>query len=210
VITRSAVFMAMVLFIANQAWATSWVFQCPADASCPSTNGSGNMLASEVRFDDGTLDFSWSATYSPNSSGFTPDAFFIVVSNGPEPTSNRQAAILYGDGANDFVTAYSYDLSLKRNSWQTAGNFIGRFSNPDLFTPSGGNVLQNLALSGQTSISLTTPLVTRPGSAWISAPASGSGLVRGTTAHSRMMRRLERSSTSAAATGRPPGTATIG
>ncbi|MGH7908535.1 MAG: hypothetical protein ACRENW_01650, partial [Thermodesulfobacteriota bacterium] len=81
-IARSTLFMAMVLFIANQAWATTWVFQCPENASCPSTNGAGNMLDSEVRFDDVALDFSWSATYSPNSSGFTPNGFFFVVSPG--------------------------------------------------------------------------------------------------------------------------------
>lgn len=161
VIARITLFVAMFLLIANQAWATPWVFQCPANTSCPSSNGSGNMLNSVVSFNDATLDFSWSATYSPNSSAFTPNGFFIVVNNGPMPSSNRQVAILYGDGVNDVVTAYSYDLNKKRDSWQIPANFIGSFSNPDLFTPSGGNVVQNLALnvsSINTFFSGTNPL----------------------------------------------------
>jgi hypothetical protein len=109
------------------------------------------MLNSVVSFNDTTLDFSWSATYTPNSSGFTPDAFFIVVDNGPLPSSNRQVAILYGDRDINFVTAYSYDLGLKRDSWQIQANFIGRFSNPGLFTTlANGNASQNLALNVST------------------------------------------------------------
>ena len=148
VITRITLFMAMFLLIANPAWATPWVFQCPQNASCPSSNGSGNMLSSALRFDDVTLDFSWSATYTP-SSGITPDAFFIVVSNGPMPMMN-QVAILYGDrdAPNNIITAYVYDPNKGRDSWKTTGNFIGRFTNAGpLFTTSGGNVLQNLVLN---------------------------------------------------------------
>ena len=148
---RTTLFMAMFLLIANEASATTWQFGCPtppAQVSCPSSNDWGNMTSSTLRFNDSTMEFSWSAFYTPNSSGKTPNWAWIVVSSGPTPSSDRRVAILYLDGVNSFVTAYSYNPSLGRNSWQTQANFISHVSAPGLFMTSGSNVSQNLALNG--------------------------------------------------------------
>ena len=64
------------------------------------------------------------------------DGFWLVVSPGPNPKTNvNEYAVLYGDRANDRITAYTYNGENNPNSYRT-GDYLGTFDN--VFTD-GGN-----------------------------------------------------------------------
>ena len=63
------------------------------------------------------------------------DGFWLVVSDGPNPKSHvNEYAILYGDRANNRITAYTYDGTNGPNSYET-GTFLGTYENA--FTDAG-------------------------------------------------------------------------
>lgn len=78
------------------------------------------------------------------------DGFWLVVSDGPNPKqSATEYAILYGDLANNRITAYTYDGNNGPGSYQT-GEYLGTYENPfvDLGNtmPQFGDNLTQLAL----------------------------------------------------------------
>jgi hypothetical protein len=104
------------------------------------------MVESELRFDDATEEFSWSARFEP-SDGQVPDGFWIVVNNGPDPREVSEGlAILYGDGATGRVSAYVYDTDAGEQSFEN-GTFIESFASALVFSdqPDGSRLL-SLAL----------------------------------------------------------------
>ena len=59
----------------------------------------------------------------------TSDGFWLVVSSGANPkTHANEYAILYGDRAENRITAYTYDGVNSKNSFQT-GTLLGTFDN---------------------------------------------------------------------------------
>ena len=57
------------------------------------------------------------------------DGFWLVVSSGENPKTNaNEYAILYGDRAENRITAYTYDGANSKNSFET-GTLLGTFDN---------------------------------------------------------------------------------
>ena len=146
----SLVIAALVCFAAaNPSEATTFSFRCPPD--CPDRDGAGRFLESEFRFDDSSLDFSWTALFE-QVDGRLPDGFWLVVSEGRARNQSEDGlAILYGDGATGRVSAYVYDRESKRDSFSDPALFIDTFPGALAFTDqTGGRRLLELTLNAGT------------------------------------------------------------
>ena len=94
---------------------------------------SGSARAGDIRnvstsWNEDTNVFSWSSTIDRHN-GRLADAFWLVVSDGPNPKSlHNEYAILYGDVVNNRLTAYVYNGVNSSSSWHTPGEFIEAFA----------------------------------------------------------------------------------
>lgn len=137
----SVLIILSLLLFSSAASATIYEFDCQVTSTCPSSDGAGNMIASVFTFDDVTLDFRWTATFDTDGTE-TPDGVWFVINHGPEPEdSDKGLAIFYGDGDSGRVSAYVYDDGLKKNSWQSAANFLETYPSSIAFTPLGGDLV---------------------------------------------------------------------
>ena len=142
-LATSLVIAALVyIAAANPSEALTFSFRCPPD--CPESDGAGRFLESEFRFDDSSLDFSWTALFE-QVDGRLPDGFWLVVSEGRARNQSEDGlAILYGDGATGRVSAYVYDRERKRDSFSDPALFIDTFPGALVFTdqPAGRRLLE--------------------------------------------------------------------
>lgn len=137
----SALAIVFLLSFSPVASATIYEFDCQVTSTCPSSDGAGKMIASVFTFDDVTRDFRWTATFDTDLTE-TPDGVWFVINHGPEPEdSDKGLSIFYGDGASGRVSAYVYDNHLKKNSWQTAENFLETYPSSISFAPLGGDLV---------------------------------------------------------------------
>lgn len=138
--------------LGGEALATVWKFDCVEAGTCPHSNGAGQMTSSTFLFDDQSLDFNWQATFEPTTlGGPTPDGFWMVMGNGPEPIkpdpfttppySIPGLAIIYGDGSSRTAYAYVYSADTGKNSWDDPGILIDTFANSLKFTDLGGGTV---------------------------------------------------------------------
>ena len=143
-ISRVIVGVVCLLF-AGPVQATVFAFDCPT--GCPVSDAAGKMVQSTFLYDDQSMDFAWNALFEPVM-GNTPDGFWLVVNDGPEPQSTSDdLAILYGDGASGRVSAYVYDGANQQNSFEDPAIFIDSFENALAITiGSNGNATLALAL----------------------------------------------------------------
>jgi hypothetical protein len=99
------------------------------------------MTDSVFSFDDESLDFSWSATFDTTGERI-PDGVWFAINNGPQPRADGEGlAIFYGDGATGRVSAYVYDNTKRKKSWEIASNFLETYPSSIAFTPLGGNLI---------------------------------------------------------------------
>ena len=77
-----------------------------------------------ARFDSSTNQFSWEVDFN----GATPDGFWLVVSDGPNPKNNPlEYTIFYGNYNTGNLSAYAYNGANNTSSWK-ANPFIGDYS----------------------------------------------------------------------------------
>lgn len=143
---RSSFFTALIISLfaimfASAASATVFEFDCQVARTCPTSDGAGQMIASVFLLDDATGDFSWTATFDVDGTE-TPDGVWFVINHGPMPRLDGEGvAIFYGDGDSGRVSAYEYDTTLRKRSWETSDGFVDTFENAISFTSLGGSLV---------------------------------------------------------------------
>lgn len=98
----------------------------------PGSDGGGDILNISTTYDTNTEVFNWSYTIKEKAPGVISDGFWLVISDGPNPKSHvNEYAILYGDLANNRVTAYEYSGQNNANSYNSPGVLLGSFGGLD-------------------------------------------------------------------------------
>ncbi len=76
-------------------------------------------------FNDANNQFSWEVDYSGTS---TPDGFWLVISDGPNPKNNPlEYTIFYGNYTSSNLSAYAYNGNNNAGSWM-ANPYLGDYS----------------------------------------------------------------------------------
>jgi len=99
------------------------------------------LLNINSSFDANNTQFSWEYTISGNNSD--NDGFWLVVNDGSNPKGNENLAILYGDLANDTLTAYKYD----------GNNGYGSYNQPNALLDSWTGVFTTQNGTGNKTVS---------------------------------------------------------
>ncbi len=92
-----------------------------------SQNDSAGHVKSIKASTNNTNDFAWYANFGKNSKGDKPEAFWLVVSPGPNPKgNNHELAIFYFDASKGQpkLTAYAYNGVNGDNSYKTPNDRI--------------------------------------------------------------------------------------
>lgn len=115
--TSIALAAVPVLFAIAPAHAGSFVFE---DTNLNGNKRAGNFDHIKATFDTDTEEFSWSSTFSRNTSnGNLADGAWLVVSGGANPKNHvDEYAIFYMDGDKGQVSIYNYDGVNSANSYQ--------------------------------------------------------------------------------------------
>lgn len=99
-----------------------------------------------LMYNPGSKALNLSVSYTKNKS--TPDGFWFVVSDGPDPKDNaNEYAIFYFDatGSSAVVSAYVYDGKNSGDSWKNPGNLLASSQN------SGSGITASSSFSGDKS-----------------------------------------------------------
>ena len=94
----------------------------------PGSDNAGDITSFSTSYNDTNQQLTFSSTIQ-QAGGHLANAFWLVLSDGPNPKSHyNEYAIIYGDADSGNLATYVYNGVNSASSWNTPGEFIESFA----------------------------------------------------------------------------------